>query len=509
MKKKSLLMMGLAVLAFSACSNDELLPEGGANGGPAIDSGELTSVTVKVNSGTPSTRVVGSGGADLGGNSDTKTINDFRVLVFDDVTKRLEVNQSVAGATNMSFLVKPGKKQIYVLANIIGASGIDDQLNATAFPPNEVNSTLSYFLGMTYNGSVAGSLTRLVAAAGYVMSSTQEDAGQEAKPNITIDPNNPGTDNVWSFNLYNMASIIGVCYNNADALTLAGKGSFSALKYVVRNIAKTTFFVQRYPKIGCYYDWTPPASTLSEAERWAAGFRIPLFTSAVDIIEKPTPITASSPARRFLMTENINQVPAVGNTTYMAIRATFTPADTVLVTSVSRNEFTGQITYTYVDASNPRDASSTFFTSAKTGLSVPVGMIFNSETVVKQALAMAEYGEDFANHLNEYTEDNNSYKKYTSGYCWYRMNVGTGTSTGGTPDAPAEPHIKNGIERGKSYIATITKIADIGYHDEGVLDGSVGDIYPPGSPLDATTNIRVEITANGWIDTEFEGTLGT
>lgn len=506
MKIRSLFVMGIAMLAFSAC-NDELVPEGGVNEGPGAgsDSNEPTYVTIRYslpgNTRAVGTRAVGSGDGEVGGDNNVTKIQNYQVLIFNATTKVLEHNEIVELTGNSqttppakSILSTPGDKKMYVLANIKGITAIYDKIKPEVFAAKGRHSTLDSLMKMRY----AGGLRALVPAAGYAMANSDSASTFKFLPNVT-EADAP-TKNNFTFNLINMAAKVGIAYENAATLQVGDIGQISSLKYVLRNIAKESFFIQKSPIQGCYYSWTPAAGDKGDASKWAANFKVPAWSDGSDAADKGTIDIAVKPAsgafasKWSLASENVNANPVIGNSTYAAIRGTFTAK--LIVDAVSWNDLTKKVNLTDVAGTT----GDTFVRILdNTYADVPVGTFFKDSDLAKEALAMAKHkkAQPTPDEKNAFVEGTH-FSTYTNGYCWYRMNIGSGDGA----------NTIVGVERGRSYSATINSITGVGQNSEDKLDGSdTGGGNTPDLPLDQNTYLDVTIKANGWEETTQSGDL--
>lgn len=499
MKIRSLFVMGIAMLAFSAC-NDELVPEGGVNEGPGagLDSNEPTYVTIRY-SLPGNTRAVGSGTGETGGDNNVTKIQNYQVLIFNATTKSLEHNEVVDLTTAeqdappvKKILSTPGDKKMYVLANIKGITAIYNKIKPDVFVPKGEHSTLDSLMKMRYGGT----LVTLVPAAGYAMANADSASTFKFLPNITASDNS--TSNKFTFHLVNMASIVGVAYKNAATLNVGDIGQISNLKYVLRNIANESFFIQKSPVQGCYYNWAPEGNGKGDASKWAEKFKVPAWGDAtsggIAIAEVPTNTNALFAAKWSLASENVNASPVIGNSTYAAIRGTFTPGR--IVDSASWNTLTSKVNLTDIAGTT----GETFVRILdNTYADVPVGTFFKDSDLAKEALAMAKYKKAGPNDTekNEFIEGTH-FSTYTGGFCWYRMNIGR--------EDGANTIV--GVERGRSYCATINSITGVGQNSEEKLDGSdAGGGNTPDLPLDQNTYLDVTIKAKGWVKTTQTGDL--
>lgn len=499
MKIRSLFVMGIAMLAFSAC-NDELVPEGGVNEGPGagLDSNEPTYVTIRY-SLPGNTRAVGSGTGETGGDNNVTKIQNYQVLIFNATTKVLEHNEVVdlVGSEQDAPPVKkilstPGDKKMYVLANIKGITDIYNKIKPETFVPKKEHSTLDSLMKMRY----AGVLRDLVSSTGYAMANADSASTFKFVPNITANDN--GTDNKFTFHLVNMASIVGIAYKNAATLNVGDIGQISNLKYVLRNIAKESFFIQKSPVQGCYYNWAPADSVKGDASKWAEKFKVPAWgnvaSGGIAIAEVPTDPDVLFATKWSLASENVNANPVIGNSTYAAIRGTFTVSE--MVDAVSWNDLTNKVNLTDVAGT----AGQTFVRIlVNTYADVPVGTFFKNSDLAKEALAMAQHkkAQPTPDEKDAFVEGTH-FSTYTNGYCWYRMNIGSGDGA----------NTIVGVERGRSYCATINSITGVGQNSEEKLDGSdTGGGNTPDLPLDQNTYLDVTIKAKGWVKTTQTGDL--
>lgn len=487
--------MGMAMLAFSACSNEELAPAKGA--GDGIDPSEPTYVTIQC-SLPGKTRAVGSGTGETGGDANVKVITDYQVMIFNALTKALEYSEVVdvaAGSQSappaLKILSTPGDKKVYVFGNVKKNTAIYNKIRPDIFVPKAANATLDVLLGMKYDGS----LVSLVNASGYVMANTDSESTYKFLPNITAADASSG--NKFTFVLTNMASKVGIAYQNTGTLTVGAIGEISDLKYVLRNIAKESFFIQKSPIQGCYYSWQP--ANLTDAAGWGVNFKVPVFGSGIAIEEVPAAVDPDNKDKLFakkwsLASENVNANPTIGNSTYAAIRGVFTPNE--VVDAVSWNTLTNKVNLTDVQGVQ----GETFVRILVNTLAdVPEGTFFKSVDLAKEALAMSTHKNAAPNdsQKNAFVEGTH-FLTYISGYCWYRMNIGSGVGNKTTV----------GVERGNSYSATINNITGVGQNSEEKLDGSdPSGGNTPDLPLDQNTYLDVTISAKGWVETSQSGDL--
>lgn len=491
--------MGIAALAFAACSNDELAPEKGA--GSSIDSNEPTYVTIRY-SLPGNTRSVGTGAGETGGDRNVKLIKDYIVMIFNATTKVLEYSEAVDVPDNSQsappakkILSTPGEKRMYVFGNVKSNTEIYNKINPDVFVPKSSNSTLDVLLDMKY----AGLLVNLVPSSGYVMANTDSESSVRFLPNITSTDATGGND--FTFTLTNMASKVGIAYGSASTLVVGSIGEITELKYVLRNIAKESFLIQKSPIQGCYYDWTPVDKT--DAGAWAVNFKVPAWNltnnggipiAVVPADVDPDDVNKLFAAKWSLASENVNANPTIGNSTYAAIRGTFTPKE--IVDAASWNALTNKVNLTSVSGS----ANTTFVRIlVNTFTDVPEGVFFKTAALAKEALAMATHkkAETTEEQQNAFIEGVH-FLTYTDGYCWYRMNIGSGVGNKTTV----------GVERGKSYSATINNITGVGQNSEEKLDGSdPSGGNTPELPLDQNTYLDVTILAKGWDEISQSGDL--
>ena len=488
MKKKSLFVMGMALLAFSARSNDDFTTENGKGVDAAIESGELTYITIKIANG-PSTRI-GEGNAESGG-VENKNVKTLQLFIFDATTNTLEVNKEYNVTNNtMSAkeLVTPGTKKVYALANLAGMPDAKTALAPTTFLPKATNSTLDVFLKMTHALAAANGLTALVNTGnGYVMSSSEKDAEKTFEAGVTEDVTDK---NSVVIDLYYVLSKLAIKLKEEDVLGNLGSGILGALsspEFVVRNIANKFYLIEKNPIQGFYYDSIPANPQM--AASWHQYYKVPTFVGFKSI---GTTIENEG----MLMTENVVKDPKIGNTTYAAIRAKFNPAAGSVVTDAKWSPTLNALVLTKGGLSGN---TGTFVRSAKAYTNLPLGTVFKDEDTAKKAIALAKKGSNIEDNNYNTAIANEDYVIHTNGICYYRMNVGADVETDVT---------KNSVERGRSYEATINKITGFGYNSEGKLDGSdtTGPIKPE-DPLNQKTYITVSILVKGWVTTATEGEL--
>lgn len=486
MKTKSLFAIGLAAFAFAACTNDDVVPGSDNNIiGGGEDNAEPTWVSLRLATESAGGTRAASGTADDvdKGLADNATVKDAVVLIFNATTKVLEYKVEFNGETKKDFLATPGQKIIYALANVSDVKGIKDEIDKMVAKTSSVDD----YLNLTYTGTNAG-LKELTASTGYVATSSAESPTHTFKPSVEAGKVS-GTDNAITVKVKYMAAQIGLKLAASTTSTVKSGsttlGKLSNLKFVIRNIAKESYIAQKYPTKGVYY-----TTAKTGAAEWAKLFFSPALPAAENL---------GTVAKYFLATENVNETPKAGNSTYAAIEGVFSPAVGTVATAVKWNELTGKIQITYGNLAS----DTTFYVSNVAGLAdVPVNTIFDSSSVMEHACAMAQNGKE-ATHIKNAAgvdvtfTDGEHYLTHTGGKCYYRMNIGEGKDDSTT-------YL---VERAKKYTATINNITGLGYTTEDHLDGTNSDGVQPELPLTQQTYIDATIAVEQWVDVSQSGDL--
>ncbi|GHV49424.1 membrane protein [Bacteroidia bacterium] len=462
---------------------------------------------------------------------ETSTITTIRILVYKDVISNngvCEADTTISGGNpSATVLVTSGWKRILVIANDRTAATPPTPPSAKAFTiTNQKGQTLdklvaskTYNSGTTYlNETIfgapavgSGPLTGLDYAEmsgpiNFIFSNSLADSSsrKELLPGISSStsasggPNDPTKNH---FQLYVKRSVAKVTvYTTASAGVTAvpvldNKGTLSNLNWGVRNQNRGIAQIQIPTLSG-----KPQAPFFNEldakntAEMAAVATYRPFWWTG-DALgdELKIALPATTPGSYYYIPENANNRSVRGNTTYTAIKATFTPtANTVISAFKSDN---GLHAVTEVTKASSVAAPGTFYrvigvagTNGSTDINTyGKGFITDGNLYTTLALAMrmayiAEHNGDDDGTVNGYpagyVPTTVSVDTYTNGICYYRLNIGDNTNSY--------------VVRNNQYRVNISAFNTIGEPNLSDLDKD------PGKPIDEPTYVTATIQILDW-----------
>jgi hypothetical protein len=467
-----------AVLAFTACTNEEPLPGSDLLNG---ETGTPTFATFTFNASDASTK-----SSMITDENETNVINDVRVLIFNNASGLIEVDTSLitsSGNSMITVTLLSGSKRILAIAN-----ADNDML-----PAKGSSSAYADFSSAIYNISNTDpvsdpatgidNLSNLVNPAGYVMTNATITSVITVDPDISANESqDPSNNNHLSIDLQRAVAKVTV-YQDADAsslTTIDGSGTLSDLKYSIINVNRSLYLFQNY--VGNILQ-TPeyiPTQSIDPL--------IPVhYYGFYDYRELLTDLSAS---KAIYITENNPSLKLVGNTTFIAIEAIFKPKRGHFTEDISYDEISG-VFAPILSETNLETASDIYrFTrQGVTGLNhgtllagVDAGKLarkviyhlLNPTVPPKANLDDPVYATITDDQIEAY------FDKYTDGKCYYRLGIGNQTS---------ENLVDYVVIRNHHYRVNITRYARIGTSQMGLFAEPENEDEDGGNYITASFNV--------------------
>lgn len=541
---RNLLTMSLALLAFASCSKDEAGSDPGY-----VSSGEPTyaSFSFKVG-GTSDTRAsMGEENAD----ENASAVKNITLLIFEgnDLGGRLEVNRFIdGGATATTVQATSGVKRIYVIANAGDATtGISGKLRALT----EGSSTLQDFYSLMTDGegndADMGDEFKALHADGAMLMSNVADlsAKKTLQPGITKEQSeSAGTSTAENFNNFTFTVSRAVAKGSVKIQLkgnqLATEDGFtlsSTATVVVRNLNRSTYFVQQYmnhnvdvsatdhasdgalrPVVPFYNKFDGlPADKLVEEATFAPYYFKYAFSDGKAATMAAAGGTATA-SKAVYFSPNSNNLSLRGNTSYFGIRTQITNILADKIAKKMNYSVDGVVKITSEPADANYDGTQGFYcireipADVLPKLGAPVRKVFTTQEGALEAMyVILTYSasvnlstQGFTNtgdfSLQEFVAAvkagttlnaidmqliDRFIGHYENGYCYYRLNIYETAKPSDT-----KRHL---IRRNHSYAATITSFKSLGDPTEGDLDKE------PEKPVDAdATYVTATISIAPW-----------
>ncbi|MEG2402725.1 MAG: Mfa1 family fimbria major subunit [Muribaculaceae bacterium] len=515
MKKLKLFAMAFIALAMFSCSKDE---ENGGNT-PQVVEGVETYATFNFNVEGGSIQDRGGSETDAGKTDDV--VKDIRIAIFKVGTPSILEYTGVVdvSGTNAKTLepikITSGEKRIFVFAN---------SKNLSIFPTlTQGTTTLEQcYASLMHLGHAAdgtADVTKFTVesitsdANGFFMSNARSlDSKRSLLPNISSADSKAGTGDVtknnFSFNVYRGVAKVNAKLKDAnvkilkrtDGTTVA---NLADLSYTVRNINKCVRPVQLFSDINIEEKDILDNGILPQAAYFNTfdGYTDTqmkdkkvfesMFYRGNDIDQiLQTYSTDMNPATSVIVTENTNARQVIGNTSYLAVKATYIP--TKLVESCKYDGTINSGTFTPTEVANTKVV--TFFSLNLGGLpnigEPGKGLsnnLFSTEAAAKTLLGLVLAQNKITDAAEIAEQEAARIKTYTNGVSFYRLNIGVTYKAGGL-------NVTNyGIQRNSTYAITISKINKLGVSTEGELDDN------PETPVGTTeTYVTATIVVKGW-----------
>lgn len=428
---KSFLTLALALTALAGCNKENEVP--GMN--PEV-SGVPTyaAFSVKVNS-TANTRATTP--TDNNADAVEQTITSLKVFVFNggvlETTGDITLDAQNTGTTTLT--TTTGPKEIYAVAN----PKTDMTLN--------VGQSLAEFKALAVKAGTTSSTPddNIAATGAFVMiGKTQVTLTEQNESQAKASP--------VAITVSRGAAKVQLQYNSAAVTHPSLQGTFSAPKYLVAQM-NTHMFLPRQD-----YEWTPKGKTADKVDTTPQdGTYDHLTTVPADMTDAKDAVNPwdNTFANSFYSAENVNETPVTGNSTFALVQLKYAPVEAEI--AGSNKTVAGDGTF-YV----------LWNKTTKTGT------IYADETEVNNA------------QVQDAT--NLEVKTYTTGLCYYRVNLRDITKSDLTQ--------KYSVLRNHYYKINITQINSLG--GETINDPDIVVPTDPDTPLETETFISADITVEAW-----------
>ncbi|MDR0537257.1 MAG: Mfa1 family fimbria major subunit [Tannerellaceae bacterium] len=277
--------------------------------------------------------------------------------------------------------------------------------------------------------------------------------------------------------------------------TADGKGSLSSVYWGVRNINRAVSIFQvphtsGKPLAPFFYELTGWSKTaLSDQNSYKRYWWTNDYGNDINF---PLATGGNSSLRSYYIPENANYIAQPGNTTYIAVKGTFTPAANSVVTGFTHNAATKFITAVKKGSIDP---GTTFYRlsgiagtdgSEKIALygdgHIASGDFFADAEEALKVAYIAEHHGSIIGYSNDYTPKNIKIDKYNNGICYYRVDIHNGDNYW--------------VERNKAYRGNINGFTSIG-------DPDMYDI----ESVPMSTYITASIIVIPWEEVVFSNTI--
>jgi hypothetical protein len=522
MKKMFKLLLCAAIIAagFTACS-EEVTPIDPNN--PSGTDG--TAATGESTYASFSFSVPGGNTKSLTTLTENTTIDNYRVMIFDNSTGKLEVDTvKLMGTTNpatdtlLTIILMSGSKRIYVYANggytagppptsptyvDIPAKGAGT-FNYTYGTVSQINSI--YTLGSSTTGTaVQTDLTNmhsLYTGGKFFYSNPVNENVYNLQPGVTANESQTqGNTNRLYIEIDRPVAKLGVRQTaGATSIeTLDGKGNITpaSIQYKVWNVNTQMYPFQNYDGAGTLI--TPeyiPSATNTEALYWYAREQGKASNAFIEVPNGAVPASSYY----YYVSENSPSTKMKGNTTFANVEAIYLPKASYYVsTAIAYNENAGG-SWTPTPATQDLPAPGTDMYLLLTGYTgLPVKTLFaggSALTLAKKVFYHINGHQNEAEHtpLTWYdtavnlsaagVQDafDNLFAKYTDGKAYYRLNIGKPTGTS----------IDYIVRRNWWYDCNITGFLELGAHTPAALN------EPEDEVLAGITNLAVTIVIRDW-----------
>ncbi|GHV52615.1 hypothetical protein FACS1894181_15840 [Bacteroidia bacterium] len=499
--KKYLYIFCMAALA--SCIGEESLMEYKAG---SVDSEKPTYATLNVAITDPATR-----GDLIGDMGESDAISSIRILVYKDDDNALNgvceadlLVMAPSGQNAATLLVTAGWKRILVIVN--------DYSKPWKFP-NQAGKTLNQLIS-TWTSASEGKLTlnevdfgtpslaanaplasidysSIAGPSNFIYSNSLADSSSRKwlKGGIPSTEAQAGargeSDNHFTIYVKRSVAKVTVSYEGSD-YTIDQKGTLSDLTWGVRNQNRAVALFQipspsekpQAPFFRELMNWTFPAVDNSANYRrfwWGDGdINIPLLNGGL-------------PTKFYYIPENANNTIVSGNTTYVIVKGTFTPAaNTVVteftsnfpsgVTSVKKESIeTGKTFYRLVGIAGTNGGDNI---DAFSNGWIQNGDIFLNEDDARKMAFIAEHQGSSIGYTPGYVPTTVQVDAYQNGICYYRVDIRNGSN--------------RWVERNKAYHGHITSFSTLG--EPG---------YPDLDRIQLETYVTANISVIPWEHVDF------
>lgn len=464
MKKKSVFLIGMAALAFAACSNEDNNPIQGTDGGNKPDEtqvveGQPTYVSFSV-AGAKSRAVAESP-------NDNGDLQKIFVLIFNDGTKVLE--QKVLFDENkisQTFLVTSGKKRILALANL--PSAMFGQIEGL----QEKSAVLNDVLNLKMEDGITTIQGEEIDSKAYLpMSTVNTDEIFTLKEGVSLEDaqkTDPDNSNKISLSIRRMIAKVKLNAFTHDRLTFKG--------FVIGNIARPTYYIQH--AVGGIVK-SPLYNEMYDANNFTHDDKYTAFNDNADT----NPENGNEANKYYYLTENTALSFVQGTASHILIKGKYVPEK--LIDGATFDVGTQQLKYTYASTANYGD-SLLYITGndEETNKIINDGLFIANKVVLQNLIKT--YNDGKASTAPALTEV--KFADYTKG-SFYRVNIGESVGT----------DTKYGIERNRQYNISVNNVTGPGYTSAyGAVMGSGSD----DTPIDQKTYIDVTISVEDWKDAD-------
>jgi hypothetical protein len=518
MKKifKLLLCAAIVAAGFTACS-EEVTPIDGSgpvnsNGG-TVEEGTPTHATFSINVPGAATKGLAPDA------SENTTIDNFRVLIFDNATGKLEVDTARAvasGDTIITIQLISGTKRIYVFANG-GATAKSLSTPAKGVSPltytdgnvSHINDTTHLTSLTSFPYADLDSLHMLYANGKFYYSNVVANTVFTLEPSITAPDSKDATSkNRLYIELERPVAKVAVrqSASNSDFATVDGKGNIVAntIKYTVWGVNTRMFPFQRSAAGAIVTPeylptaTTDPLTTKFYARNQGSGGSSNAFIS-ISYSTTATGHGASSGNRYYYVSENNPSTKKKGNTTIANVEAVYLPkAGTYITSPLTYNNVSKVYTTITPGAADQASAQDMYLLKGAFNGLVDGVLFAGSDALLlaKKVYYHIKYPDAADQALAQYAtlvdlsavqaDFDIYFNKYTAGKAYYRLDIGQQTGTG------TNAVIDNTIKRNFYYDCDITGFLKLGENVPTAL------VEPENEDLKGLTNLSVTITIRDW-----------
>jgi hypothetical protein len=499
----------IIAVGFTGCSSETPVegPDGPGNGpgGTGTARGAETYATFKFVTEGATTKASALG-TDVAASETTLPFDKLRLTIYDaDGIRELDTLVTTPG-NNITLKLTSGYKQLYILSNetagltpLLSSQTISSSFNGIYSLDGTANTVADLdYIGDLYNPQIVSNTTLAT------------DAGITLAGNITEADALTGSQN--NISMIVQRSVAKVFISQTPAPTNPGKVITNDSMVIISNSTnspKTPTF-QLWNVLAYHKPYQDVSGTqiLSPYYDAPAGYNwesiyarniSPAFTdaTAVTIAANPTP----GDGEAYYITENVPQVPRIGNSTYAAIKAIATPTRLHYISGLNFSELNGgQFTGTKANSDAP--TGGTFYVLNPQNITTTaVGLTGKQVFAGTDALSLARKALYHLLNptvaqlsLNTYNDasivsalagDWDTYvDTYTNGVVYYRLNIGS--KVGST--------LKPEVLRNKFYKMNIDSYKTVGAATVGEL------LDNPDEEITSETYLNVTITITGWED---------
>jgi hypothetical protein len=470
-----------AVLAFTACTNEELI-----SSDPLDDEvGTPTYATFTFNASDAATK-----SSMITDENETDALNDVRVLIFRAASGDIEIDRTIPpGTSTITIQIMSGQKMILVMAN--GDSGM--------LPTKGSSFNYSGFRDVIYNISSTDpvsdpttsidNLSNLVKPTGSVMTNSVRSSviSLNAGVSATESMNPSGSNNNYvSVDLQRTVAKVTVFQDAEASLTTTdGRGTLSDLKYCITTVNRSLYLFQNFSNdVLVTPEYIP---TLSHEIDPNLHYH---YYNFYDYRELLTDLSAS---KAVYITENNPSVKRSRNTTCIGIEAVFKPKKGHFAKDISYDMESE--TFTVIPSETDLETASDIYLFNNNSYGPSINTLLAGADAIKLARMVTYHVSNrfvsFKASLDDpaYAAITDSqiamyFDKYTDGKCYYRLNIGSQTN-GALVDKT--------VIRNHHYRAKITKYDRIGASQMMMLIEQ-----PENEILAGVTNITASFNVVDW-----------